>query len=119
MGLLAVLISLMIVSSFPWRSSARPMIETMPSDLEQLKEYLHSGRFTISRLDDGSGAVLDIQTERLFSFNATGLYIVETAAEHAPDEKAIIDGLVARFEVSAASARRDLERFLSDLVRAV
>ncbi len=91
----------------------------MHSDLEQLKQHLDSGRFTISRLDDGSGAVLDIETERLFSFNAAGLCIVESAAADAADEEVIVGALISRFDVSAASARRDLERFLSDLVGAL
>lgn len=91
----------------------------MTSDLQQLRQHLDRGRLTISRLDDGSGVVLDVERERLFTLNATGLGIIQAAADGAADETAVVEALVARFEVNAADARKDLERFLADLIRAL
>ena len=91
----------------------------MTSDLQQLRQHLDRGRLTISRLDDGSGVVLDVERERLFTLNATGLGIIQAAADGADDETAVVETLVARFEVNAADARKDLERFLADLIRAL
>ena len=91
----------------------------MTSDLQELRNHLGSGRLSISRLEDGSGAALDIETERLFSFNATGLFIVDSAADESTDEEWIVRSLVSRFGVSRDVARHDLARFLEELVQAL
>lgn len=91
----------------------------MASHLQQLKQHLASGRLTISRLDDGSGVVLDVERERLFSLNATGLSIIQALADGAEDDAAVVDAMVERFETDSGTAARDLERFLADLLRAL
>ncbi len=91
----------------------------MTSDLQQLRQHLDRGRLTISRLDDGSGVVLDVERERLFTLNATGLGIIQAAADGAADETAVVEALVARFEVSEADAQQDVQTFLARLLRAL
>lgn len=91
----------------------------MVSDIQQLRQQLASGRLTISRLDDGSGVVLDAERERLFSLNATGLSIIQAIADGAEDEQAILAVLVERFDADPAAAREDIEEFVAGVVHAL
>lgn len=83
--------------------------------LQRIADGLASERLTISRLDDGSGVVLDVQQEQLLSMNAAGLFIVQTIADGVTDEIGIAQLLVERFAVSAERARNDVQDFVQTL----
>ncbi|TVQ41715.1 MAG: PqqD family protein [Wenzhouxiangella sp.] len=83
--------------------------------IEAIAKGLESGRLTITSLDDGSGVVLDSDGEQLFSFNVTGLTIVQAIASGARDVEALADALTSRFEVTPERARTDVQAFLQRL----
>lgn len=91
----------------------------MNPSLEQLQHYLDSGRLTISALDDGSGVVLDVEGEKLVSLNATGLAIVQSAADGAASEQDLAAALAERFAVAPDAARADVRTFLARLMASI
>ncbi len=95
------------------RTDANPKIIVM--SIETIARGLESGRLTITSLDDGSGVVLDSDGEQLFSFNVTGLTIVQAIEKGDRDIDALADQLTRRFEVSAERARADVQGFLKRL----
>ncbi len=83
--------------------------------IETIASGLENGRLTITSLDDGSGVVLDSDGEQLFSFNVTGLTIVQAIESGDKTVEALSDRLSKRFEVDKERARSDVEGFLSRL----
>jgi hypothetical protein len=56
------------------------------------------------------GIVMDIDRGKMFSLNSSGSLMFQLLARGL-DEKAVIDELVRRFEISAAVAKHDLDEF--------
>lgn len=83
--------------------------------IELIASGLQSGRLTITSLDDGSGVVLDSDGEQLFSFNVTGLSIVQAIELGVHDLDALAELLSERFEVTPERARSDVSDFVQRL----
>lgn len=83
--------------------------------IEHIRDGLDSGRLNISRLEDGSGVVLDVDRELLLSMNDSGLAIMEDIAAGHVSTAALLEQLVARFDCSPEHADDDLSSFLHRL----
>lgn len=83
--------------------------------IERVSHALAAGRLTISRLDDGSGVVLDVVGEQLLTMNATGLAIVQAIEAGADSEQAVAEWVAARFEVPVGRVLVDVRRFVIKL----
>ena len=85
----------------------------MPS-LRELADLLRSDRITRTALADGSGVVLDVKGLAVYSFNETGMFLVEAVCEGATDSDALVARLMAAFEVDEATARTDVDAFIAE-----
>ncbi len=83
--------------------------------IEYIREGLDSGRLNISRLEDGSGVVLDVDRELLLSMNDSGLAIMECIAGGHVSTTALLEQLVAHFDCNHERAEDDLSSFLTRL----
>jgi len=68
------------------------------------------------RLGPERGFLFDERSGRVYSLNATGAVAAAALRDDKP-EREIVDSVVESFAVEAATARRDLERFIEHLVR--
>ncbi len=94
--------------------------ETKPGTaarLHRMSEFLRSGRVRRTALADGSGVVLDVQSMDVYSLNETGMFLVEALSEGAPDADALAARLASVFEVDPATARTDVDEFLTEFAR--
>jgi hypothetical protein len=95
--------------------AARLLMLRFPMSAEILLNALQEGRLSITRLDDGSGVVLDSRDEQLFSLNATGLAII-VAIESGETDLAVIAAILSRrFDVDEGQALDDLQSFIRRL----
>lgn len=85
-------------------------------EIEWLRENIAGGRLTISRLDDGSGVVLDMQGEKLLEMNASALAMVQAVADGAETEQAVAEQISARCGAPTDRVARDVREFFSQLV---
>jgi hypothetical protein len=73
-------------------------------------------RALLTRLADGTGVLLDLDTKFYFTLNETGVFVWDTLADA---DKRSIDALVAAlldaFEVDEETARVDIESVLDAL----
>ena len=73
-------------------------------------------RALLTRLADGTGVLLDLDTKFYFTLNETGVFVWDTLADA---DKRSVDALVAAlldaFEVDDATARADIESVLDAL----
>lgn len=84
------------------------------TEVQRLASLLRSSRFSRARLTDGTGVMTDATSLRMLSLNETGLFLVEGLVSGLGPE-ALVERVVAEFNVSAPEARRDLEKFLEEL----
>ena len=70
-----------------------------------------------ARLIDGRALILDPHTEELRRLNETGSFIWDLIARRQSDRQALLDALLAEFEVDAATASADLDALLDSFER--
>lgn len=87
----------------------------MPEALADLAAMISSGRLTHTTLVDGSGVVLDTDSLKVFALNETGALVFAALAEGVTDDAAIVDRVVAAFEVDRDTAAADLAAYLASL----
>jgi hypothetical protein len=85
------------------------------AQLTEIADLLRSDCITRTALADGSGVILDIKGLAVYSFNETGMFLVEALCEGAMDEGALVARLMAAFEVDEATARADVDAFIAEL----
>ena len=86
-------------------------------DLRQLADLLTSGRITCTPLADETGVLLDLESLRVYTLNATGMFLVDALRRGATDVEALKGQLVAGFEVDDATARADVAEFVKALAK--
>jgi len=86
-----------------------------PSPLTDLAAMTSCGRLTHTTLVDGSGVVLDTDSLKVFALNETGALVFAALAEGMTDHDAIVDRIVAAFEVDRDTAAADLDVYLDSL----
>jgi hypothetical protein len=73
-------------------------------------------RALLTRLADGTGVLLDLDTKFYFTLNETGVFVWDTLAD--ADNRsidALVGALLDAFEVDEATARADIESVLDAL----
>lgn len=83
--------------------------------VNRIQTAFEQGRLTISRLEDGSGVVLDVDREQLLSMNDTALTIVEAIAAGRVSLHGLAEMLQRRFDCSSERAECDVLEFVKRL----
>ena len=89
------------------------------SDLRRIAGTLASGRYTVTRLVDGSGVLLDVEGLQVLSLNETGMFLLDAIQRGVHEEEALAEALTREFEVDTGTARRDVRAFLAELERGI
>ncbi len=87
--------------------------------IQQLSEQLKQGRLSLTVMDDGSGVLLDVKEEALFSLNPTGLFLIQQLQDGEASLEMLAAALADQFQIDGAQARQDAEQFLNDLSAAL
>lgn len=82
----------------------------------QASTYRRCDQVLMTRLSDGSGVLLDLESTFYFDLNATGLLVWERLGSAGASIAALTDALTREFEIDDAVARRDTTRLISALL---
>jgi hypothetical protein len=85
------------------------------SDTAKLAAMLADDELTTTKLVDGTGVILDVDTLQVFTLNETGMFLVEAMGEGVDDRDELVARLVANFEVEDEVAEGDVDAFVGEL----
>lgn len=86
--------------------------------IEDLAALLASDEeLTQQKLADDTGVILDVESLKVFSLNETGMFLVECLGQGVVTEEALVERLVAEFEVDRETAAEDVRTFVAELGR--
>lgn len=92
-----------------------PTKEPGVSDIEKLAAMLAEDELTTTKLVDGTGVILDVDSLQVFTLNETGMFLVEAMGEGVADRDGLVSRLVESFEVGRDEAGADVDAFVADL----
>jgi hypothetical protein len=85
--------------------------------IEELARMLATDELTTTKLVDGTGVILDVDTLQVFTLNETGMFLVEALGEGVTDRDGLVERLVETFEVEDDVAGGDVDVFVADLAK--
>jgi hypothetical protein len=85
------------------------------SDIEQLAAMLAGDQLTTTKLVDGTGVILDVDSMQVFTLNETGMFLVEQMRDGATEGRSLVEKLVEAFDVEDGLAAADVDTFVGDL----
>jgi hypothetical protein len=85
------------------------------SDTAKLAAMLADDELTTTKLVDGTGVILDVDTLQVFTLNETGMFLVEALGDGVADRDDLAARLVDEFEVEQDVAAADVDAFVADL----
>jgi hypothetical protein len=85
------------------------------SDIEKLAAMLADDELTTTKLVDGTGVILDVDSLQVFTLNETGMFLVEALGEGVADRQGLVARMVESFEVEDDVAGEDVDAFIGDL----
>ena len=87
------------------------------SDIEKLAAMLADDELTTTKLVDGTGVILDVDSLQVFTLNETGMFLVEALGGGVTDRDALVARLIESFEVDDETAAADVNAFIGDLAK--
>ena len=79
-----------------------------------LSALLEKDTYTMTTMADGTGVLLDLHSESLLTFNATGTFMFNRIKE-GDNEDAIVAQVIATYQVDESTARADVATFIKQL----
>jgi len=97
-------------------SHATTGVTVLPMTREPLP-FTPNPQVLFTELDDGTGVLLDLDTKFYYTLNPTGVIVWKALAEGArPTIAAIATRIANAFRVDDATAERDVQAFLTDML---
>jgi len=87
------------------------------NEIEKLGAMLADDELTTTKLVDGTGVILDVDSLQVFTLNETGMFLVEALGEGVADRDGLVARMVADFEVEDDVAGEDVDVFIGDLAK--
>ena len=87
------------------------------SDIEKLAAMLADDELTTTKLVDGTGVILDVDSLQVFTLNETGMFLVEALGDGVADREGLMARMVENFEVEDDVAGADVDAFIADLAK--
>ena len=87
------------------------------NNIEELAAMLATDELTTTKLVDGTGVILDVDSLQVFTLNETGMFLVEAMGEGVDDRDGLVARMVENFEVEDDEAGRDVDAFVGDLAK--
>ncbi len=85
------------------------------SDTAKLAAMLADDELTTTKLVDGTGVILDVDTLQVFTLNETGMFLVEALGEGVDSRDELVARLVDSFDVEDDVAAADVDAFIGEL----
>ncbi len=85
------------------------------SQFETLVTTLRGERYTLTKLADATGVLLNVDARVVYTLSETGVFLVEGILGGAATTEELVAALVTAFEVDELTATKDVTRFLEDL----
>ena len=85
--------------------------------IEELARMLATDELTTTKLVDGTGVILDVDSLQVFTLNETGMFLVEALGEGVADRVGLVERMVENFEVENDVAGVDVDAFIADLAK--
>jgi Coenzyme PQQ synthesis protein D (PqqD) len=85
----------------------------------EITEFLAWPQLAETKLEDGSGVLLDIEGHQVLSLNEAGMFLVSVLRDGTASTQALVQRLMEQFEVDNALAVNDVEGFLADFSRII
>ncbi len=89
--------------------------ELRVSYFEELAAMLADDELTTTKLVDGTGVIMDVDTLKIFTLNETGMFLVEALGDGVADRGGLVARMVETFEVEDDAAGEDVDAFIGDL----
>lgn len=70
-----------------------------------------------SALEDQTGVLLDLDGQIYFALNETGYFVWNELAQREHTTESLIAAMLAEFDIDEATARKDLEALMAQLVQ--
>lgn len=83
-----------------------------------LAALLEKDTYTMTTMADGTGVLLDLHSESLLTFNATGTFMFNRIKQ-GDNEDAIVAQVVTTYQVDEPTARADVATFIKQLQEAL
>jgi hypothetical protein len=83
--------------------------------ISELARMLATDELTTTKLVDGTGVILDVDSLQVFTLNETGMFLVESMGEGIADRDGLVARMLASFEVEEDVAAADVDSFVADL----
>ena len=87
------------------------------NNIEKLAAMLATDELTTTKLVDGTGVILDVDSLQVFTLNETGMFLVEAMGEGVAHREDLVARMVESFEVEDDEAGRDVNAFVGDLAK--
>jgi hypothetical protein len=98
------------VFEVPLSRGACPM-----SDFQMLASTLRGEHYSLTKLADATGVLLNVDARLVHTLNETGVFLVEAIMAGAVAPEDLVAALVTAFEVDQQTAAQDVTRFLEEL----
>ena len=85
------------------------------SEIEELARMLAADELTTTKLVDGTGVILDVDSLKVFTLNETGMALVEAMGDGVASREGLVARLVGGFEVDDETAGADVDDFIGEL----
>ena len=86
-------------------------------NIEELARMLATDELTTTKLVDGTGVILDVDSLQVFTLNETGMFLVEAMGDGVADREGLVARMLETFEVEDEVAGADVDAFVADLAR--
>jgi Coenzyme PQQ synthesis protein D (PqqD) len=87
------------------------------SNIKKLAAMLADDELTTTKLVDGTGVILDVDTLQVFTLNETGMFLVEALGDGVSDRDGLVARMVENFEVEDDVASADVDAFIGELAK--
>ncbi len=87
------------------------------SVLGELARALRSDSLARTELADGTGVILHLDGAQIYSLNDTGMFLVGRLCAGEENADQLVRALASAFNIDEITARRDLDRFATELHR--
>ena len=88
-------------------------------NLNELRTRLLADELSATTLGDGTGVLVDLAGMTVFTFNETGMFLVQQLTHGTPDVEGLVSAMIRRFAIDRQAATEDVEVFLKGLSSAL
>lgn len=90
-------------------------MDSFNDTLEEIRKALDLPDIMDTRLADGSGVLMNIESRRVVSLNETGLFLLDNIRDGRVGVEQLVEKLTEEFIVSSKDAEEDVKDFIQEI----